>query len=245
MKHSSQPKQCTFCTKPIQENFKDESPIILFIFAVTVIAYYIVLKRRREQLPVLMPALIPVRSNENVSAKEASPQQTQRIKYLEREIEEQNISEQNLHQDVEKLNNEIMALRKNYNAETEELRNAYNELKEEASQVIAWLQKQVADSDNNNNNNNQSRDEHGAVEIEIAGDGNGNEEDSDLDSLTHSEREQLSMEIEEERKHWIGDLGVGAGAGDTPSPDRVDITVPDVKRELSTDGVTLANLVSP
>ena len=194
-------------------------------------------------MPVLMPALIPVRSNENVSAKEASPQQTQRIKYLEREIEEQNISEQNLHQDVEKLNNEIMALRKNYNAETEELRNAYNELKEEASQVIAWLQKQVADSDNNNNNNNQSRDEHGAVEIEIAGDGNENEEDSDLDSLTHSEREQLSMEIEEERKHWIGDLG--AGAGDTPSPDRVDITVPDVKRELSTDGVTLANLVSP
>jgi len=205
MKHSNSRKQCKSCaankkpTSSIQENFKDaKSPIILLIFAV--IVSFVLLKRRRKRLPV-------VTSNENFPGK-AFPQKQRIIKDLERDLKEKNISERNLQHDIEKLSNEMIVLRKNHYAETEELRAAYNELKEEASQVVAWLQKRLVD----NHPHQQSRDDR-VEEIARAG------EDSDLDSLTCSEREQLSMEIEEERKHWIGDLRVRG------SPSRLDFIV--------------------
>ena len=143
-------------------------------------------------------------------------QQKRRIEDLERQLKEKN--------------NEMIKLRKNHNAETEELDAAYNELKEEASQVVDWLKKQLAD--------NQSKNR--AEEITKA------MEDNDLESLTNSEREHLLIEIEEERKSWIGDLG--------GSPSRLDFMVPlknghpelsILRGSDSIDGSTITNPLSP
>ena len=43
------------------------------------------------------------------------------------------------------LNDEMIVLRQNHDADKEELHNAYIELKGEASQVVDWLEKQLAD----------------------------------------------------------------------------------------------------
>jgi len=157
-------------------------------------------------------------------------QQKRRIEDLERQLKEKNLTETNLEYHIEKLNNEMINLRRLKNLETEELRDAYNELKDEASQVVDWLKKQLAD--------NQSK--HRAEEIAKA------VEDNDLESLTKSEREHLLIEIEEERKKWIGDLG--------GSPSRLDIMVPLKNEQLelsilrgsdSIDGSTITNPLSP
>jgi len=72
--------------------------------------------------------------------------------------------------------------RQNHDSDEEELHNAYNELKDEASQVVVWLGKQLADYQSINR----------AEEIAKA------REDSDLESLARSElrrRESIALEI--------------------------------------------------
>jgi len=118
-------------------------------------------------------------------------QQRLRMEELNRELKERDISETNLEQHIELLNDEMIASRQDHDDEKEELNTAYNELKREASQIVDWLKKQLIDY--------QSK--HRAEEIAKA------REDDDLESLTKSERESLVKEIEEERQNWIGDLG--------------------------------------
>jgi len=43
------------------------------------------------------------------------------------------------------LNDEMIVPRQNHDSDEEELHNAYNELKDEASQVVVWLGKLLAD----------------------------------------------------------------------------------------------------
>jgi hypothetical protein len=151
-------------------------------------------------------------------------QQRLRTEELNRELKERDISETNLEQHIELLNDEMIASRQDHDDEKEELNTAYNELKREASQIVDWLKKQLIDY--------QSK--HRAEEIAKA------REDDDLESLTKSERESLVKEIEEERQNWIGDLGGSPSCLNFVMPSRSeDLEVSIICDSDSIDGSTI------
>ena len=115
------------------------------------------------------------------------------VESLERQVKEKNVSVLNLEAHINRMNKEMIALRQRHDMDTDELHNAYDELKAEASQLVEWLKKQLAEY--------QVKDR--AEDIAEAKD------DSDLESMTSSEKMNLLNEIEEERNQWIGGLAGG------------------------------------
>lgn len=113
-------------------------------------------------------------------------EQRTQIMSLERQVKQSNSIVTTLEQQLETATNEIMDLKDMHMFEKEELQVAYDDLKEETSNLVNWLKDQLSVY--------QGKSQY-AREIALA-------EEESLESLTKSERDALAREIAEERLKW-------------------------------------------
>ncbi len=121
----------------------------------------------------------------------ANAQQRLLLKSLTMQVKEKDVAILNLESHIDAINKEMITLRQQGEGEKQDLHEAYEELKMEASQLVEWLKKQLAAKDNSDIN---------IHEVGYADEITQAQGDDDLESLTPSEKDSLLKEINQERQ---------------------------------------------